>query len=232
MKSFLLSAAAVLTLSVSGFAYAQSAALKPDEIIATRQAGMAMTGWITDAMKAGVASGADPKSFAEGAEAMAKWGRAYPALFPDGTQTGHETKAKPEIWTDRAGFEKAAAAYVTATDALTAAAKSGDKAAFAAAFTDEGKSCGGVPSPVQGALSTRALKARRTRKTGAGGGQNSTPSCARTPAAKWCFTSVISVTRSAAAISAGRALRPVTTTCSPGGRAASPASTAASDRYS
>ena len=45
--------------------------------------------------------------------------------------------------------------------------------------------------------------------------QNSMPGCAFTPAAKWCFTSVISVTRSAAAISSGLALRPVTTTCSP-----------------
>ena len=46
----------------------------------------------------------------------------------------------------------------------------------------------------------------------AGIGQNSMPSCAFTPAAKWCFTKVISVTRSAASISCGLALRPVTTT--------------------
>ena len=42
------------------------------------------------------------------------------------------------------------------------------------------------------------------------------PSCAFTPAAKWCFTAVISVTRSAASISSGLALRPVTTTCRSG----------------
>ncbi len=60
--------------------------------------------------------------------------------------------------------------------------------------------------------------------------QNSMPACAFTPAAKWCFTSVISVTRSAAAISSGLALRPVTTTCSPGRRAASAATTAARSR--
>ena len=39
------------------------------------------------------------------------------------------------------------------------------------------------------------------------------PCCAFTPAEKWCFTAVISVTRSAASTSAGLALRPVTTTC-------------------
>ena len=60
--------------------------------------------------------------------------------------------------------------------------------------------------------------------------QNSMPGCAFTPAAKWCFTTVISVTRSAAAISSALALRPVTTTCSPGRRACSAAITACSGR--
>ncbi len=60
--------------------------------------------------------------------------------------------------------------------------------------------------------------------------QNSMPGCAFTPAAKWCFTSPISVTRSAAAIKSGLALRPVTTTCSPGRRACRAAITACSGR--
>ena len=55
--------------------------------------------------------------------------------------------------------------------------------------------------------------------------QNSIPCCAFTPAAKWCFTSPISVTRSAASTSAGGALRPVATTCRPGRRARSAATT-------
>src|SRR4029078_246911 len=46
---------------------------------------------------------------------------------------------------------------------------------------------------------------------GASRHQNSMPSCAFTPCAKWCFTKVISVTRSAASIIGGFALRPVTT---------------------
>ena len=63
-------------------------------------------------------------------------------------------------------------------------------------------------------------------------GQNSMPACAFTPAAKWCFTSVISVTRSAASINLGLALRPVTTTCRPLRRPASAATTASRGRYS
>lgn len=48
-------------------------------------------------------------------------------------------------------------------------------------------------------------------------GQYSTPICAFTPARKGCLTSSISVTRSAASISSGLALRPVSTTWVMGG---------------
>src|SRR5204863_9503967 len=57
-------------------------------------------------------------------------------------------------------------------------------------------------------IRARALDHQRARRH-----QNSMPSCAFTPAAKWCFTGVISVTRSAASINSGLALRPVTTMC-------------------
>ena len=139
----LLAIAAVLTVSATGLAAAQSLTMKPDDIIAARQGGMALTGGLVEAMKAGVQSGADVKPFTAGAEAMVKWGTLYTTLYPDGTQTGHDTKAKGEIWSDRAGFEKADATFVAAAQKLAEAAKSGDKAAFAAAFTTTGQSCGG-----------------------------------------------------------------------------------------
>ena len=60
--------------------------------------------------------------------------------------------------------------------------------------------------------------------------QNSIPACAFTPAAKWCFTLPISVTRSAASIRAGLALRPVTMTWRSGRRARKAATTASSGR--
>lgn len=139
----LLATAGMLAMFVPAVTVAQGVPTKPDDIIAARQAGMALTGGMADAMKAAVQSGADVKPFADGAEAMAKWGMQYTALYPDGTQTGHDTKAKAEIWSDRAGFEKADAAFVQAAQKLAEAAKSGDKAAFAAAFTTTGQSCGG-----------------------------------------------------------------------------------------
>lgn len=147
MKGFMLSAA-VVTLCASGLAIAQGVpgpgiTLKPDDVIATRQAGMALTGGVSAAMKAGVAAGTDVKVFEDGAGAFVKWGKEYLVLFPDGTQTGHETKAKPEVWSDRAGFEKSNAAFVAASESLAAAAKAGDKGAFAAAYAETGKACGG-----------------------------------------------------------------------------------------
>ena len=136
--------------TVSGLALAQggaqggtqNVAITAEQVVATRQGGMAMVGSIADLMKAGVAAGADPKLYKEPAAALAEWGTAYPALFPDGTQNVGGTKAKAEIWSDRAGFEKANAAFVAASTTLAKAAESGDKAAFAAAFAEEGKTCG------------------------------------------------------------------------------------------
>ena len=147
MKRFLLGAVALVataTLILPGQAVSQTAtpALTPLQIIAVRQAGMSLTGGVTDAMKAGIASGAELKVFAEGAEGLVKYGKAYGALFPDGTQTGLDTKAKPEIWTDRAGFEKANLNMVAAAEKLEDTVKSGDKAAFATAFQGLGQTCG------------------------------------------------------------------------------------------
>lgn len=129
-------------VSLPGLVMAQGAPT-PEQIVKTRQGGMAMVGSIADQMKAGVAAGVDPKQYEDQAAALAKWGTAYTALYPDGTQNIADTKAKPEIWSDRAGFEKADQAFVTASTALAQAAKSGDKAVFAAAFAEEGKACGG-----------------------------------------------------------------------------------------
>ncbi|MFO1121738.1 MAG: cytochrome c [Hyphomicrobiales bacterium] len=51
-----------------------------------------------------------------------------------------ETWAKDEVWTDKAGFDAAAGAYVKAATALAAAT---DEASFKAAFPELGNSCKG-----------------------------------------------------------------------------------------
>ena len=51
------------------------------------------------------------KPSAEAAEALASRGHVIPVMFPPGTNL-EGTKARPEVWSDRAGFEKAAATFV------------------------------------------------------------------------------------------------------------------------
>ncbi len=66
-------------------------------------------------------------------------------LFPPGTgpEAGVETRAKPEVWSDRAGFEAALAALVQATGTLAQVAKTGDRAATEAQLNKVGEACGG-----------------------------------------------------------------------------------------
>ncbi|MGA9575934.1 MAG: cytochrome c [Lysobacterales bacterium] len=42
-------------------------------------------------------------------------------LFPEGSESGHDTEAKATIWTDRAGFEEKLANFGTQVDAAIAA---------------------------------------------------------------------------------------------------------------
>jgi cytochrome c556 len=147
MRAPLLLAAALMSLS--GLAYSQipptAAAIgpvTPAEIIAARQGGQAMLPGQVAGMKAAVDAGADVKPFAAAARAMDKWDQAFVTLFPPGTETGGNTKAKPEIWSDRAGFLKAAQNHQTALQTLATAADANDKPAFATAFRDMTATCG------------------------------------------------------------------------------------------
>ena len=116
--------------------------VKPDDIIAARQAGYDLQAGVVAAMKAGGESGADVKQCDDGAKGLVSWGHVIPTLFPDGTQTGHDTKAKAEIWSDREGFEKAAANFTTAAEKLETLAAADDKAGFAAQFKETAGTCG------------------------------------------------------------------------------------------
>lgn len=72
-----------------------------------------------------------------------------PELFPEGTSLEDITddvEAKPEIWTDWAGFEQAAANLGTQAEALAVAAGTGDAAAMGVQFKLVGEACGGCHS--------------------------------------------------------------------------------------
>ena len=60
-------------------------------------------------------------------------------LFPDNSQTGHETRALPKIWTDRAGFDAAMVKLISATEAAQTSIK--DEASFKTEFPKVSGAC-------------------------------------------------------------------------------------------
>lgn len=141
MRRWLLAAAAVL--GVSGIAWAQgaSASLTPDQVIAARQAAYDLMYGDVTGMKAAVENRLNVKDFKDAADAIVHWSLVIPTMFPDGTQQGHNTKAKPTIWSDRAGFEKDAKNLTEQATKLAQLADSGDKAGFAAQFKATAGAC-------------------------------------------------------------------------------------------
>ena len=63
--------------------------------------------------------------------------------FPHGTgaEAGVETRARPEIWSDHAGFTRAGAGLLVAARALDAAARTGDMAAIRSAVPQLAHAC-------------------------------------------------------------------------------------------
>jgi cytochrome c556 len=132
--------AGVLTLGVVSAVQAQTA---PVDVIATRQAGYDLMASALGAVNLGVKANVEVKSFAGAGSAMAAWAKQIPSLFPPGSDKGSRpTKAKPEIWTDWATFEKDAAALDTASTKLVELAKANDTAGFTAQLKVVGAACG------------------------------------------------------------------------------------------
>ncbi len=121
---------------------ADTVALPPDDIIAARQAGFDLQAGVVAAMKSAIDGNAPVKPLTDGAKGLSSWGHIIPTLFPDGTQTGRNTKAKAEIWSDRAGFDKAAADFYAAAEKLVALAEADDRPGFAAQFKETTAACG------------------------------------------------------------------------------------------
>ncbi len=128
---------AVMLLAGLGFAHAD--ALDP---IAIRQVGMDLTGGNLAYIKSVVTAKGEVKPLEVPAKAIARWAATIPVLFPPGSETGGDTKALPEIWSDRAGFEKIASAAGAAATKLAEAAKANDADAVAVQFKALGEQCG------------------------------------------------------------------------------------------
>ena len=115
------------------------------EIIAARKAAFEMSGVTFGTIKAGLDSGAELRTLGFPTGALANWAEALPTMFPAGTGLDTlpgATRAKAEIWTDRAGFEAKAADYAAATARLRDAVAAGDAALAMTEWTAVRTSCG------------------------------------------------------------------------------------------
>lgn len=110
--------------------------------VAARQASFKLSAVAYLGIKAAIARGDDVKMLAFPAGALAGWAKAIPSMFPPGSTTP-ASDALPTVWTDRPGFEAAAANMAAAATKLADLAKAGDTAGFAAQYGELGKTCGG-----------------------------------------------------------------------------------------
>ena len=147
--------AACLATGAAGLAVAQTAPAAgaipdmnaplptaPDDIVAFRQARYKWMGDAFGNMKKVIDAGGDVAPLAADAAAISAWGHRIPTVFPVGTETAHNTKALPAVWSDRATFTQRAAALETEAGKLSTVAAGGDKAAFAAQYQTTGGACG------------------------------------------------------------------------------------------
>ncbi|MGA3397991.1 MAG: cytochrome c [Acetobacteraceae bacterium] len=131
------SAFVVLALGLTGAAHAAG----PDPI-ETRQAGQDLMLADFAGIRAVVAAKGDVKTLEKPADALARWIKQFPSQFPPGSDTGHDTKALPAVWSDSAGFQKAADNFVDAADKLAQLARAGDADGVASQVKVVGDACG------------------------------------------------------------------------------------------
>ena len=140
MNRYLLAATASLTLAVALPAAAQFQ--KPEDAIKYRQSALSVMGThfgrIGAMMQGRVPF--DAKAAADNAELVVTMSRLPYVAFIEGTSTGN-TKAKPEIWTERAKFDAAATKMQEEVVKLNTAAKTGNLDQIKLAFGAAGASC-------------------------------------------------------------------------------------------
>jgi cytochrome c556 len=127
--------AVALTLAASGAAWADDL-----DVVALRKTGMALNNGTYTELENLMATKTDMRRIGYFASVLQRWGNLIPELFPPGSDK-EPTRAKAEIWSDPAGFKKAAQTFADTAGSLAAAAKAGDAAAASAAFEKLDQAC-------------------------------------------------------------------------------------------
>ncbi|HET8995749.1 MAG TPA: cytochrome c [Acetobacteraceae bacterium] len=131
-----LALAVIASLAVAGLA----SAAEPDPI-AVRQAGQDLLFGNFTGMRTTAAANGDITKMKEPAKAIARWMKVFPTEFPPGSDKGENTKALPAIWSDHAGFVKAADRLAAAADTLAGYAASRNREKFTAQLKVVGEAC-------------------------------------------------------------------------------------------
>ena len=144
MKTLACIAAVAALVTLSAPAAAQFA--KPEDAIKYRQSSLSVMGTHFGRIGA-MANGRvpfDAKVAADNADIVVVMSKLPWVGFGPGTETGGNTKAKPEIWTEQAKFKENSDKLIAESTKLAAAAKTGSldtlKTAFAAT-ADTCKTC-------------------------------------------------------------------------------------------
>jgi cytochrome c556 len=135
---------AVLTFVAAALATAvASAAVKPETAIHYRQSVYTMIGW-NFAPMVGMIKDKTPWDSAEFAKRADRIASLAPQLlegFPEGSDKGAETEAKPEIWKNMDDFKSKMNDLVRETKALADVAKAGDEAKTREQFKKTAGAC-------------------------------------------------------------------------------------------
>lgn len=144
MKRILIAGALSLACVAGAAGAQQEPSPSAAEIVAARQASFALSTAALGTIKTVLDSGRPIDGLAFTAGGLNRWATALPAMFPAGTGPDAilSTKAKPEVWSDRAGFEAKAADYQAATARLRDAITAGDSAAANEAWAATRATCG------------------------------------------------------------------------------------------
>lgn len=136
MRKIILAAAAMLGLVGVGMAQAQA---PTGDAVGIRKAVMRLHGGTLAGLNAVVQAKADPKGFVNAAAALNASSAQLVGLFPAGSTAN--SRALPVIWSDAAGFAKAATEFGAAAEQVRVAAAAGDATAFAAAVKVVSDNC-------------------------------------------------------------------------------------------
>jgi cytochrome c556 len=144
MKFSKLSVACLALIVLSGTAAAQ---MKPEDAIASRQAGYKFMAWNMGNIKRNIEGDFNKDQVVAAANVIAAIANSgMGRLYLPGTDKGkgyHETGVKPELFTDKEGVGKVAKTFNEAANEMAKVAATGDAAAVKTAFGELGKACKG-----------------------------------------------------------------------------------------